>query len=335
MKLLRVEHSTVYRYRRPVAFDVHRLMLRPRDGHDLRVLAGELEISPSSTSRWVYDVLGNSVTLVSFLAPASELRTVSRLTIERYERHSPRGEIEASASYYPFIYSMQDRFDLARMLDQHYPDPANRVGSWAQSFILGNRTDTLALLGDLNAAFRAQFDYRSREEEGTQTPAETLERRSGSCRDFAVLLVEAARSLGFGARVVTGYVCSEIPAEPSLASQEAGTTHAWAEIFVPGPGWIAFDPLAVRVGHEPRGLAELYFEAINQMDEAARKMELALVVVDTLKAKVPQSADISVIASFINDVPGKVIIRQAARGKNAKAKLVVDFVIPSATPAGA
>jgi hypothetical protein len=100
-------------------------------------------------------------------------------------------------------------------------------------------------------------------------------------------------------------------------------------------GWIAFDPLAVRVGQEPRGLGELYFEAINQMDEAARKIELALAVVDTLKAKVPQSADVSIIASFINDVPGKVIIRQAARGKNAKARLVVDFAIPSATPAGA
>jgi hypothetical protein len=101
------------------------------------------------------------------------------------------------------------------------------------------------------------------------------------------------------------------------------------------PGWIAFDPLAVRVGQEPRGLAELYFEAINQTDEAARKTELALAVVDTLKAKAPQSADVSVIASFINDVPGKVIIKQAARGKNAKTRLVVDFVIPSATPAGA
>ena len=101
------------------------------------------------------------------------------------------------------------------------------------------------------------------------------------------------------------------------------------------PGWIAFDPLSVRVGQEPRGLAELYFEAINQMDEAARKMELALAVVDTLKAKAPQSADVSIVASFINDVPGKVIIRQSARGKNAKTKLVVDFVVPSATPAGA
>lgn len=100
------------------------------------------------------------------------------------------------------------------------------------------------------------------------------------------------------------------------------------------PGWIAFDPLAVRVGQEPRGLAELYFEAINQMDEAARKIELALAVVDTLKAKAPQSADISIVASFINDVPGKVVIRQAAR-KNAKARLVADFVIPSAMPAGA
>ena len=181
-------------------------MLRPRDGHDLRVLTAELDISPLGTSRWVYDVLGNSINIVSFAEPASELRFVSRLTIERYGSTSPRGEVEVGAAFYPFIYSMRDRFDLARMLDQHYLDPADRVGVWARSFVLGERTDTLALLGDLNAAIGGRLDYQSREQQGTQTPVETLERRSGTCRDFAVLLAEAARSLGFGARVATGYL---------------------------------------------------------------------------------------------------------------------------------
>lgn len=99
------------------------------------------------------------------------------------------------------------------------------------------------------------------------------------------------------------------------------------------PGWIAFDPFSVHIGQETKGLAELYFEAINQMDESARKLELALAVIDTLKAKTPQSAGVSVMASFINDVPGKVIIRQAAQNRNARARLVVDFTIPSARPA--
>src|SRR3954469_3575291 len=112
MTALAVQHTTVYRYRRPVGFGPHRLMLRPRDGHDLRLLAMELDISPPGSSRWVYDVLGNTVAIVSFAEPASELRIVSRLTIERHDSRPPRGEVEASAASYPFVYATQDRFDL-------------------------------------------------------------------------------------------------------------------------------------------------------------------------------------------------------------------------------
>jgi transglutaminase-like putative cysteine protease len=218
--VLTIQHTTVYRYRRPVSFGPHRLMLRPRDGHDLRLLATELDLAPPGTSKWAYDVLGNSVTIVSFAEPASELRIASKLTIERYGARPPRGEVEPDAASYPFAYAMEDRFDLGRMLEPHHPDPANRVGDGARGFVLGERTDTLALLGDLNAGIGAQLGYQSRDEEGTQLPAQTLERGWGSCRDFAVLLAEAA-----------------LP-----AAQGAGTTHAWTEIFIPGPGWIAFDP---------------------------------------------------------------------------------------------
>jgi transglutaminase-like putative cysteine protease len=132
------------------------------------------------------------------------------------------------------------------MLKQHYMDPTDRVGVWARGFVRGTGTDTLALLGDLNASFR-QLGYRTREEEGTQTPLQTLQLRSGSCRDFAVLLAEAARSLGFGARIVTGYLSPSTGATPAIPPV-AGTTHAWAEIFVPGPGWLAFDPTNGTVG---------------------------------------------------------------------------------------
>ena len=242
MSVLAVQHTTVYRYRRPVAFGPHRLMLRPRDGHDLRLLATELEISPAGALRWVYDALGNSVTIVTFAQPASELRFASRLTIERFGSRPPRGEVETSAARYPFVYSMQDRFDLGRMLEQHYMDPGDRLGAWARGFVRGASTDTLALLADLNAGIRAQFGYQSRDEEGTQTPVETLQRGWGSCRDFAVVLVEAARSLGFGARMVSGYLHTPPVDGNTAPPQLPGTTHAWAEIYVPGPGWLAFDP---------------------------------------------------------------------------------------------
>jgi transglutaminase-like putative cysteine protease len=242
LALLAVQHTTTYRYRRPVTFGPHRLMLRPRDGHDLRVLATELDISPASTSRWVYDVLGNSVTFVTFPEPASELRIASRLTIERFGSRPPRGEVEANAVRYPFVYSTQDRFDLGRMLEQHYLDPSDQAGTWARGFVRGPTTDTLALLADLNAGIGAQLGYQSRDEEGTQTPVETLRRGWGTCRDFAVLLAEAARSLGFGARLVTGYL--HVPSGDIDAPwpELPGTTHAWTEIYVPGPGWLAFDP---------------------------------------------------------------------------------------------
>ena len=247
LDVLTVEHTTTYRYRRPVTFGPHRLMLRPRDGHDLRLLASELDISPPGEARWAYDVLGNSVAVVSFPEPASGLRFVSRSTVERRGSRPPRGEVEENAARYAFVYSMQDRFDLGKMLEQHYPDPTDRVGAWARGFVLGGGTDTLALLGDLSAGIGARFAYLSRDEEGTQTPAETLGRGSGSCRDFAVLLAEAARVLGFGARVASGYLRGPTAATPS-PPRTAGTTHAWTEVFLPGPGWLAFDPTNGTVG---------------------------------------------------------------------------------------
>jgi transglutaminase-like putative cysteine protease len=192
-------------------------------------------------------VLGNSVLTATFAEPATELHVVSSSTVERYGSRPPRGQVQGSAARYPFIYSMQDRFDLGRMLEQHYPDPANQVGVWARGFVRGDSTDTLALLGDLNASFRTQFGYQTRDEEGTQTPTQTLERGWGSCRDFAVLLAEGARSLGFGARIVTGYLYT--PNETTQPqARVAGTTHAWTEIFIPGPGWLAFDPTNGTVG---------------------------------------------------------------------------------------
>jgi transglutaminase-like putative cysteine protease len=190
------------------------------------------------------------VAIVSFPGPASELRFASRSTVERRGSRPPRGEVEEGAARYPFVYPTRDRLDLGRMLDQHYPDPADRVGAWARGFVLGGGTDTLALLGDLSAGIGARLAYLSRDEEGTRTPAETLERGSGSCRDFAVLLAEAARGLGFGARVASGYLHAPAADAAPPPPRVAGTTHAWTEVFVPGPGWLALDPTNGTVGSD-------------------------------------------------------------------------------------
>jgi transglutaminase-like putative cysteine protease len=245
--ILNVRHITVYRYSRPVWFRDHWLMLRPRDSHDLRLIQTNLNFSPPASVRWVHDVFGNSIAIASFTEPSAELRIESSLQLETYAVQRPASQITPEAVSYPFIYSIDDRLDLGRMLERHHPDPTNRLGSWARGFIRSNPTDTSALLADLNSGVAAWIKYQSRETEGTQTPVETLNRGSGSCRDLAVLLIEAARSLGFGARVVTGYLHNPSVDGPSAAGG-AGTTHAWADIYVPGAGWIAYDPTNGTVG---------------------------------------------------------------------------------------
>ena len=243
MKILTVQHATIYRYTEPVQFGQHRMMIRPRDSHDLRLLRSELTLSPPATVRWLHDVFGNSVALADFTDAAPELKIVSTLTLERYALSRPVFPIEAEAATYPFVYSTNDRTDLGRLLEQHYPDPKGVVAAWAQQFVIEKGVDTLALLAMINAAIKRDFTYAARDAEGVQSPLETLERGAGSCRDFALLLIEAVRCLGFGARFVSGYLYDPVldgPGEESM--QGAGATHAWAEIYLPGTGWVEYDP---------------------------------------------------------------------------------------------
>jgi transglutaminase-like putative cysteine protease len=248
MTVLNVRHTTVYRYSCPVTLGDHRMMLRPRDSHDLRLIKTNLTFSPQASVRWIHDVFGNSVAIASFGEPAAELRIESSLVLETFAAERPPFQITPDALRYPFSYSADDRIDLGRMQERQYPDPNDRLGAWARGFVRSNPTDTSALLADLNNGVKAQISYQSRDTEGTQTPVETLNRGWGSCRDLAVLLIEAARSLGFGARVVTGYLYrASADAGPS-AVIAAGTTHAWADIYVPGSGWIAYDPTNGTIG---------------------------------------------------------------------------------------
>jgi transglutaminase-like putative cysteine protease len=249
MRLLTVRHATTYRYARPVTFGQHRLMLRPRDSHDLRLVAAELTLSPPGQVRWMHDVFGNSVALVDFWAPAATLSISSALKIERYGLEDPEFPIAPEAEFYPFIYSSSDRFDLGRLLEQHFPDPNRVLARWADSFITARPMRTLELLTKMNAALAPQIVYAERHEPGTQSPVETLEKKTGACRDFAMAFIEAARYLGVGARFVSGYLY-----DPALdrgdATQAVAATHAWAEIYLPGAGWIEYDPTDVLIAGE-------------------------------------------------------------------------------------
>lgn len=243
MNLLNIRHRTTYCYREPVQLGPHRFMLRPREGHDLRLLSGKLDVAPAATLSWTNDIFGNAVATAQFARAAERLVIESLAVVELAAAPWPVFDIAASAIRYPFDYSPDERIDLAALAESHYPDPSTWLAQWARGFVLNQETDTLALLKDLATGVFEQISYQSREEEGTQSPLQTLERGWGSCRDLAVLFVEAARSLGFGARIISGYLYN-----PDRGAGDAGTTHAWAEIFLPGAGWITFDPTNRGVG---------------------------------------------------------------------------------------
>jgi transglutaminase-like putative cysteine protease len=223
-------------------------MLRPREGRDLRLISFDIETSPAAELTWADDVFGNSIATASFRDRAETLVIESKVKLERDALAWPVFDIAASAISYPFSYSEAERIDLGALASPQYPDADGSLGSWARGHVRGNPTDTLSLLKDLNSGIGASTAYDSREEEGTQAPLDTLARGAGSCRDLAVLFVEAARTLGFGARIVSGYLYDGDGNDGTVGSAGRGSTHAWADIYVPGAGWIAFDPTNGRVG---------------------------------------------------------------------------------------
>ncbi|MEX2617409.1 MAG: transglutaminase family protein [Alphaproteobacteria bacterium] len=246
MYALSIHHTTTYRYRQPVGLTPHRLMLRPRESRDLRLISNDITIAPAATISWAYDVSGNAVATASFRDMADSLVIVSHTELQIATDAWPVFDIAASAISFPFRYADDEWTDLGALSVRQYPDPDRRLQAWAQGFVRGNPTDTLSLLKDLSAGVSQALAYEIREDEGTQSPVETLRRGLGSCRDFAVLFVEAVRSLGFGARIVSGYLHN--PQQHLTGSTGAGSTHAWAEVYIPGAGWITFDPTNRSVG---------------------------------------------------------------------------------------
>jgi transglutaminase-like putative cysteine protease len=238
---LSIAHTTTYRFARDVRFQPHRMMLRPRSSHELHVIEHDLRCSPAAQITWSQDVFGNLVSTAAFGQGASSLEISSRLLVETSAEPWPVFQIAPEAHAYPFPHSDDEFIDLGPLLRPVRADP--RVAAWARGFVWSRPTDTLSLLKDLNTGVLAAAAYRPRDEEGTQTAAETLDLASGSCRDLAALFIDAVRHLGFGARAVSGYLF-----DPDAEGPQADSTHAWAEVYLPGAGWIAFDPTHGRVG---------------------------------------------------------------------------------------
>ena len=233
-------HRTEYSYRVPVALGPHRLMLRPRETRELKLLTFDLRILPGADVTWAHDVAGNAIATATFPTMSDHLVMESRMTLSLTSPHWPVFAIAASALTYPFRYSNEDWTDLGALAHPQYIDTAGRLSTWVSRFVMRGQTDTLSLLKDISNGIYSTISYQSREDLGTQGPLETLDRGWGSCRDFAVLFAEAVRTLGFGARIVSGYLFD--PSHNLAGSAAGGSTHAWVEVFVPGAGWIPFDP---------------------------------------------------------------------------------------------
>lgn len=243
MQRLTVDHKTTYRYRNPVRFGEHRLMFRPRDSHDLRLLEATLTIQPRAQVRWLHDVFGNSVAVATFQAMADTLFLESRIVIERYPLPTPAFPIEDFARTLPFSYASHEVPDLGRTIERHHPDPQRKVTEWTRRFLSqSGPTGTNDFLVAVTGAIRDEFRYEERHIPGVQPPVETIDRGAGSCRDFALFMMEAVRSVGLAARFVSGYLYD--PAIDGMASGTAGAghTHAWVQVYLPGAGWVEFDP---------------------------------------------------------------------------------------------
>jgi len=250
MTRLSVRHATRYRYRLPVQFGEHRLMFRPRDSHDLRLIETGLLLSPPGQVRWLHDVFSNSIAIVTFEEPAEELVFESRIDVEHFGLEDPEFALEPYAESYPFSYHLEEVPDLGRTIERHYPDPDRLVDAWVRGFLdNGGAMDTRELLVRITRGIRDSFAYERRFAVGTLSPVETLERGSGTCRDFALLMMEAVRALGLAARFVTGYLYDPaLEGSGGARVQGAGATHAWVQVYLPGAGWVEFDPTNGLVG---------------------------------------------------------------------------------------
>jgi len=263
MASLTIRHVTTYRYRQPVAFGEHRLMFRPRDTDGQKVMTAHLAISPPPASLdFIEDGFGNHIGVARFSARAMELRFESIVDVE----HAPQANASLDGGRggsFPVTYDAAERPELLSAMQRQYPDPENAIGAWARGFLpAGAPIGNFELLALMTRGIRAQFRYQRRDAKGIQTPQETLHLGQGSCRDFAMLMIEAARSLGFAGRFASGYLAA------AMDNPAGGSTHAWAQVYLPGAGWIDFDPtcgttgasslVTVAVAQDPHHALPLY-----------------------------------------------------------------------------
>jgi transglutaminase-like putative cysteine protease len=235
MKLICIIHETAYYYNQPVSLGPHRAMMRPREGHDVRIVRGKVDVQPTANIRWLRDIYGNSIAILTFPEPSEKLSIRSELEVELRDDNPIDCMIDPGARMFPFQYAPEEQVDLINYRLPSYPYEGPKLQEWLNDLYRpGQVVGTLELLERLNTHIFKSLRYAHRDDHGVQLPCDSLARGGGSCRDFAVLMMEAARYWGFGSRFVTGYI--------QMAEGQHGATHAWTEIYIPGAGWHGFDP---------------------------------------------------------------------------------------------
>jgi transglutaminase-like putative cysteine protease len=236
MNKIKIEHDTFYTFSEPVTLLPHRLMIRPRAGHDIRIDSADVTISVPHDLMWQRDIYGNSVGVVHFTETATELAIRSKVVLQHFEVQPLNFHVDERAVMFPFHFDLSERVEMIPYQMPCFPSDSEMVRDWVNAFwVPGQMIETYGLLDRMNKAIATGFIYGQREEPGVQRPAETLLKRSGSCRDFATLFIEACRFFGLAARFVSGYLHS-----PDTVVGD-GSTHAWAEVYLPGAGWKGFD----------------------------------------------------------------------------------------------
>jgi transglutaminase-like putative cysteine protease len=278
MTILRVRHITTYSYKRPVGFGEHRILFRPRDSYDQRLLLSDLQISPAPTTlHWIHDVFGNCVAIARFEAKASQLRFETNIALDHTPLHGPKFKTRERAKHWPFAYDDEDLPDLEACMRRGFPD-SGEVEAWARQFAKpAGPTETGRLLMTMTHGIKEGFTYSRRTDPGTQPPLVTLATKTGTCRDFALLMMEACRSLGLAARFVTGYIY--VASRDGSTNRGGGATHAWCQVYLPGAGWVEFDPtngivgnrdlIRVGVARDPRQAIPLSGTYVGKKDDPA------------------------------------------------------------------
>ncbi len=239
----KISHVTTYRYAKPVTFGTHRAMFLPRRGASARLLDWSAKTSIPSKIHWISDARSNCVTVMDFNEPGSELTFIFEVSGVYFGISGVEAfPLDPRAEEVPVQYTPDEWTDLAGYLRPHAEDADGSLAAWAKSFVAGDQDRAVDVLRRMLRIFRDDFLYQARDEEGTQSPGETLRSRSGTCRDYAWLMIEALRRLGFASRFVSGYLYDGAVDGGAVGLCGAGATHAWLQVFLPGAGWLDYDP---------------------------------------------------------------------------------------------